>query len=257
MDWFTLTAQVINFLVLVGLLKYFLYGPIIRAMEEREAKIAHRLEDAARQRTEADRQAKEYEQQIREFEVQRAQLMSEAKEGADDQRRQLLDQARQEADSLRHSWQKSLQHEQHSFTSDLREKTARRIVAIARRALRDLAGMELEAAILARFTERLEAMPQDQLDSLATSLAETRHELVVHTTFEIPERRRGPLIEVVQGLVPNEASVRLETSNELICGIEIRTSSYRIGWSVRDYLDNLEADFLESLEGLNDDGSQR
>ena len=35
-DWFTVIAQIINFLILVALLKRFLYGPIIRAMERRE-----------------------------------------------------------------------------------------------------------------------------------------------------------------------------------------------------------------------------
>ena len=40
-DWFTVGAQIVNFLVLVGLLKYFLYEPILKAMDKRgsEAKV--------------------------------------------------------------------------------------------------------------------------------------------------------------------------------------------------------------------------
>ncbi len=45
-NWFTVLAQIVNFLILVYLLKRFLYGPIIRAMQEREKKIARRLQDA-------------------------------------------------------------------------------------------------------------------------------------------------------------------------------------------------------------------
>ena len=45
-DWFTVVAQIVNFLTLVGLLKKFLYGPIIRAMDDRERRIASRLEEA-------------------------------------------------------------------------------------------------------------------------------------------------------------------------------------------------------------------
>ena len=50
-DWFTVVAQIVNFLILVWLLKKFLYGPIIRAMDDRERRIASRLEEAnARER---------------------------------------------------------------------------------------------------------------------------------------------------------------------------------------------------------------
>ncbi len=37
-DWFTIIAQIINFLVLVALLKYFLYGRILQAMDRRRMK---------------------------------------------------------------------------------------------------------------------------------------------------------------------------------------------------------------------------
>ena len=39
-DWFTVVAQVINFLILMGLLKYFLYNRILGAMDEREQHLA-------------------------------------------------------------------------------------------------------------------------------------------------------------------------------------------------------------------------
>ena len=55
-DWFTVLAQIINFLVLVYLLKRFLYGRIIRAMDERERKIALRLEEAQGRKEEAEQE---------------------------------------------------------------------------------------------------------------------------------------------------------------------------------------------------------
>ena len=39
-DWLTVAAQIVNFLILVWLLHKFLYGPIVRAMGDREAAIA-------------------------------------------------------------------------------------------------------------------------------------------------------------------------------------------------------------------------
>ena len=45
-DWLTVVAQIVNFLVLVYLLKRFLYGPILQAMDDRQAGIAARLQEA-------------------------------------------------------------------------------------------------------------------------------------------------------------------------------------------------------------------
>ena len=45
-DYFTIIAQIINFLILVFLLRHFLYRPVITAMDEREQKMVSRLKDA-------------------------------------------------------------------------------------------------------------------------------------------------------------------------------------------------------------------
>ena len=37
-NWFTVIAQLVNFLILVWLMKRFLYKPILNAIDEREKK---------------------------------------------------------------------------------------------------------------------------------------------------------------------------------------------------------------------------
>ncbi len=55
-DWFTVIAQIIDFLILVFLLKHFLYGRIINAMDQR-ARITARLDEAEAQKKEAENEA--------------------------------------------------------------------------------------------------------------------------------------------------------------------------------------------------------
>ncbi len=54
-DWFTVAAQVINFLILVWLLKRFLYKPILAAIDEREKGIAAQLASAEAKKAERKR----------------------------------------------------------------------------------------------------------------------------------------------------------------------------------------------------------
>jgi hypothetical protein len=53
-DWFTVGAQALNFLILVWLMKRFLYKPILNAVAEREKRIAAELADAAQKKDDAE-----------------------------------------------------------------------------------------------------------------------------------------------------------------------------------------------------------
>ena len=56
-DWFTVVAQAINFLILVWLLKRFLYKPILHAIDEREKGIAANSRRPRRRRPKRKRTA--------------------------------------------------------------------------------------------------------------------------------------------------------------------------------------------------------
>ena len=57
-DWFTVGAQVLNFVVLVWLLKRFLYKPVLNAIDAREKRVAAEAADADLQKTEIKSRAK-------------------------------------------------------------------------------------------------------------------------------------------------------------------------------------------------------
>jgi len=78
-DWFTVVAQIINFLILVFLLKHFLYGRIINAIDQREGRITSRLEDAEIQRREAENEAAMFKLKNQDFDSQREEMISNAK----------------------------------------------------------------------------------------------------------------------------------------------------------------------------------
>jgi F-type H+-transporting ATPase subunit b len=89
-DWFTVGAQVINFLILVWLLKRFLYHPILNALDAREERIAKELADADAKKTEAQKERDEFQHKNEEFDQQRADILSKATEEAKVERRRLL-----------------------------------------------------------------------------------------------------------------------------------------------------------------------
>lgn len=245
-DWFTVVAQALNFLILVLLLKRFLYGPIIRAMEEREARIAARLAEAGRMKEEAAQEAESYRQQNQELQETRAELLGQARTEAESRRQELLQKARAEIDEARARWQKALQQEQDVFLQELRRRTISQVHATARRALADLADTDLETHLAHVFIQRLQQTAED--GEVAAALRQAAQEIVVRSAFEISPELRQTILGVVQEQTQDDVEARFETAPDLICGIELAADGYKIAWSLADYLDSLEEELFKSLE---------
>ena len=87
-DWFTVIAQVVNFLILVWLLKRFLYKPILNAIDVREKKVADELANADAKEAEAQKEKDEFRHKNEELDQQRAALLNKAKDEATAERQQ-------------------------------------------------------------------------------------------------------------------------------------------------------------------------
>jgi len=259
-DWQTILWQVLNFLVLVWLLKKLLYGRIIKAMDAREATIAGRLRDAERKRQDAEAEAARYRQQQAELDAQRGALMAEAKQQADATRAELIQEARREVDALETRWREAIERQRAAFLQDLRQRATRETFAIARRVLADLADAELEARIVEVFLARLEALPDEDWQALADSVRSSdveEPELVVRSVFELPDERRGQIEAMVRDHVGDGIALRFEQAFDPLCGIELRGEGRKVAWTVEHYLGGLEESFADALERLPRRGALR
>ena len=96
-DWFTVGAQIVNFLVLVWLLQHFLYKPVLNAIDAREKRIAAELADADAKKAEAEKERTDFEDKNNVFNQHRSALLSKAADEAKSERERLIDQAKKDA----------------------------------------------------------------------------------------------------------------------------------------------------------------
>jgi F-type H+-transporting ATPase subunit b len=249
-DWFTVAAQVVNFLVLVYLLKRFLYGPIIRAMDERERKIAARLEEAGKKREEAEQEAEAYRQKNQAFDAKRQEMLSQAKEEAEAARKELTKVARNQVEAVQANWYEAIQREKEAFLEDLRQRAGKHIYTIARRMLEELANADLEEQIIRVFIERLGRLDEGEQTALRESIGDSGTTSVeIQSAFDIPTEMRQKIEEAVRIQISERAETSFEISSDSICGIELMVHGRKIAWSLENYLVTLEEGLVEALEG--------
>ncbi|MHB1215180.1 MAG: F0F1 ATP synthase subunit delta [Thiobacillus sp.] len=247
-DWFTVGAQVVNFLILVWLLKHFLYGPILDAIDAREKRIARELADADAKKTEAQQERDAFQHKNEAFEQQRATLIRQAKEEAKTERQRLLDEARQAAESLSAKRQETLRNDAHHLNQAISRRAQQEVFAIARKALTDLAGTSLEERMSGVFMRRLREMDAPTKADFAAALASAAEPVRVRSAFDLPAAQREAVQNALNETFSADIHVRFETAPDLVSGIELITDGRKLAWSIADYLLSLEKGVDEILK---------
>jgi F-type H+-transporting ATPase subunit b len=247
-DWFTVGAQVLNFLILVWLLKRFLYKPILHAIDSREQRIAKELADADTTKTEAEKEREEFQKKNEEFDQQRDELLSKVKDEAKAVRQRLLDEARQAADALRAKRQDALKREQQSLNDEITRRTQEEVFAIARKTLTDLAGTTLEERMSEVFRRRLRELNDVAKEGLAKALKTSSDPALVRSAFELPSEQRASIQQAINETFSAEIQVRFETAPDVISGIELTAKGRKVAWSIVDYLASLQKSVGELLK---------
>lgn len=246
-DWFTFAAQVVNFLVLVWLLKRFLYGPIVRAMKERQERIAARLAEADEKQQAAEREEAAYREKTEEFERQRNELLEQAHSQAEQRRKQWLKEAREEVESRRREWEEDLKREQKNRLNDIRAHILDQVVGIARRALQELADRDLNTQMLAVFQQRLTRLEDERRRKIVDAIGSDGSAVVVRTAYEVPSEARTELRDLLRQQFGRDVEVAFVSSRDVICGVELQAAGQKLSWSVGDYLASLEDDLTKLI----------
>ena len=246
-DWYTVGAQTLNFLILIYLLKRFLYGPILRAMDRREERVADSLREAAERSEEAGRRAADLERRQAEQAERRDAMMKAAEDEAKEKRKELLEKVRSEAEEARKVWREEISAERESFIANFTRRAGSEIISLSSRALSDLTGKEGALSMIDVFLEKIGKMADTEREKLAAGAARGG-QVSLRTRFPLDEATEKRLIAGLQEVIGFQAEVRCESDTDMSPGIEVVAGGVRIGWSVEDYFASLDT-ILEKTIG--------
>jgi F-type H+-transporting ATPase subunit b len=252
-DWFTVGAQIVNFIVLVWLLKRFMYQPILNAINARERRISDELQDASQQRAAAQSAREDLASKNNAFDAERATLLASAVTDSGRERERLMVEARNDLDALRTKQYCLLQNEQVAQSAQVTRLVAGEVFAIARSALKDLAGTDLEDRMAQILARRLREMTPEDKVSWNAVLKGSGTGATVRSRFDLTTSSRA----IIQAAVSDGSSIdiplRFEAGSEGICGIELIACGQKLSWTLGDYLNTLEL----KVDGLLKNGAAK
>ncbi|MCC7337452.1 MAG: F0F1 ATP synthase subunit B [Pirellulaceae bacterium] len=240
-DWFTFVAQIVNFLILVGLLRYFLYGPIVRTMQEREGRVTQKLSDAEAVQADAEQKRKQLEAEMQAIEQQRDSLLEQAVQEADAERQRLVRDARNEVESRRQQWNQAFEREQRDLVSATQRQIQIISLQAAHHTISRLSDTDLQSQICRVLIRQLQSLDESARKEVQMQLEEAQGIVLVRSTKQLGEEDRQLLTSTISQTFQQGSDVRFKIDESLVCGLEIEAGGYSLRWNAADTLNQLEA----------------
>jgi len=215
-------------------------------MNEREQKIAAKLNDADAAKQHSEQQALIHENKIQELEQVREKLVAEAKHDVQKWRDEQIQTARTDVEKTRKEWFAGLQREQEAFIQELQRRTADHAYDTARKILSELADVKLEEQVITVFLQKLKQLTPSAKQEIEKFLQESDDGGAIVTAFALSATQQTKITDAVKETFSVDTDYEFRFRPESLCGIELMVPGRKLSWTVNEALETLQ----EDLSGL-------
>ncbi len=238
LSWSTFFFEIVNFLILIWILKRFLYKPVLEVIARRREGIEKTLTDAKALRSEAKALQAQYENRLTAWEQEKQAARDTLHRDIEAERARRLDELKktltQEREKNRVVEQRRLQDALHQNEAKALEQGAR----FATQLLQRIAGPELDARLADLVLEELADIPEERLASLRSDYRENPVAARVASAYELTAARCEGLQQALNALVGDDVACEFERDAELIAGLRITLGAWVLGANLRDELES-------------------
>ncbi|WP_455200047.1 F0F1 ATP synthase subunit delta [Kaarinaea lacus] len=236
LNWSTFILEIINFLVLVWILKRFLYKPVLNVIARRKAGIEQTLADAKKLYDDSESLRNQYENRLRDWERERQQARDELQSEIDEQRVQLMQELHASLEQTREKAEVSEQRRLQDLINKGEAESLKYGAQFAARLLEQAAGPDVETRLVKLFIDELKRLPTKRLNALRTGWAEEPNEVHIVSAYPLTESQREELEQAINKLMQRTQSFNFKQDNALLAGLRISIGAWVLGINVRDEL---------------------
>ncbi len=238
LDWSTLALQTINVLVLIWLLRRFLFRPIAELIAARRASVEKTLADAAAAGADLDTRAADLASHENAAKADATRILSAAHEAAKVDRDALLQQAATTAAQARVEAEGRAAQARAAMQRELEAQAGTLAVAIATRLLQRLPSEIASAAFLVPLESTIARLSTEQRAGIVDQGAE----LEVVSATELTSQARTDISSRLSAALGFTPMLRFSVDPTLIAGIELRGPHFTVQNAWRADLDRISAD---------------
>ncbi len=236
LDWTTFALEILNFLVLVWLLKRFLYRPVLNAIVQRRSRIETSLAESEQKRTEAQALREQYERRLVEWEHEKEQMRARVVQEVNEERTRLLEGLQTSLQAERDKARTLEIRRIAELTRQAEEAAGTQAAQFAAKLLGRLAGPELETRLVDMVLKDLQNLPQAQRQALHAAGTKAEVPVNIVSAYPMSQTQREALAQVLQSVAGRSLGCTWSEDRELIAGLRVTIGPWILRANLQDEL---------------------
>jgi len=236
LNWSTFLLEILNFLVLVWILKHFLYRPVLNLIARRRAAIEDQLSEAKQLHADADSLKQQYEHRLVDWEQERQKAMENLMRELEENRLHALDELKAELAREEEKLRVARSRQDKQAVRAIETRALQQGAEFASRLLAEAAGPELENRLFDLLLDDLSVLSADQISVLNNGWGDSPERILVTSAFPLTEDKRHRLEDILTRVTGLSAPVHYEQDVKLMAGLNITIGAWVLQLNVRDEL---------------------
>jgi F-type H+-transporting ATPase subunit b len=241
LSWSTFVLEIINFLILVWILKRFFYKPVLNVIAKRRAEIDDSLSSAKALHADADKLRKQYEGRLADWEQERQQARTTLNQELDAERAKKMALLQTELEQEREKTRVVEARQQAVAMREMEETALKQAARFASRLLAQASGAETETNLVDLVITELSRLPPERITALRNSYGEAPDTALVVSAHPLSDNQRQQLEQVLMTVAGPKLKVQFEQNSELLAGVRISLGAWVLGANFQDELEGFSA----------------
>lgn len=236
LNWSTFLLELMNFLVLVWILKRFLYKPVLDAIRGRKTAIEKTLSDAQTLQGQAQKLEVQYQNRLADWEHEKEGLRAGLNQELQALRERLTT-------DLRKAMGQEQEKERVLVARRLAEREDRAAeqgiatgVKFTARLLERIASPEVEARLVTVMLDDLPQLEPGQRHALQEAFRDPQHRVSVSSAYPLGDAQRSQLVRAFGEMTNEKVDARFCEDPSLMAGLQINCGAWDIRANLRDEL---------------------
>jgi F-type H+-transporting ATPase subunit b len=236
LSWSTFVLEIINFLVLIWILKRFFYQPVLQVIARRRAETEKRIDDAETLHAEAEKLKKQYKSRLTDWDKERRQARESLAREIEKERTRKIEELHTILEQEQEKAQVAETRRQADAMRKIEESALRQGARFASRLLEQSAGPETEARLIELLISELSQLTEERIAELRNNYSNTSTTIVVASAFPLSDDQQQRLTKSLERITTPGISIQFEINSELLAGVQVTIGAWVLAANIRDEL---------------------
>ncbi len=239
LSWSTFFLEIINFLVLVWILKRFLYKPVMDVIARRREGIEKTRAEAAALHKDAEQLQQQYEGRLADWSEERRKAREALSREIDSERARKLEELESELEKRKEQLRVAEERRRRDELHKVEETAIAQAAEFVSRLLGNVAGPETETRLVGFLLDELDKLPKERVEAIRKGRGATAEDIVVVSAFDLGDEDRNRLRQALRRLAGEELPLRFRRNPDLLAGVRITIGAWVLGFNLGDELTGL------------------